>query len=112
MRHNERVSDVQHPVASGSPGLRELRRRRHELRAIAARRGARNLRVFGSVARGEQRDGSDIDLRVTFERGRSLLDQVHLIDELSAALGAPVDVVAEGGLLPRDQHIVDEAVAL
>jgi predicted nucleotidyltransferase len=94
------------------PALDELRGRRDELYAIAARRGARHIRVFGSVARGEEGSSSDVDLLVTFAPGRSLLDQVHLIEDLSEVLGIRVDVVAEGGLLPRDQHIIEEAVAL
>lgn len=94
------------------PGLDELRTRRADLLATAARRGATNFRVFGSVARGDEREGSDLDLLVTFESGRSLLDQVHLIDDLSTLLGVPVDVVADGALAPRDRHIEDEAVAL
>lgn len=79
---------------------------------VAARRGAARVRVFGSVARGEATAHSDVDLLVRFEAGRSLLDQVHLIDELQALLGVPVDVVAEGGLLERDAHILAEAVPL
>lgn len=90
--------------------MAELRLRREELLAAAARHGAFEVRAFGSVARGEQRATSDVDLLVRFEPGRSLLDQVHLIDELSELLGVHVDVVAEGGLLPRDEHIRSEAV--
>ena len=52
-----------------------LKSRREEIISIAARHGARNVRVFGSVARGEDDDKSDIDLLVEFESGRSLLDQ-------------------------------------
>lgn len=92
--------------------LDTLRRRRHELLEVARRRGAKELWVIGSVARGDAGPSSDVDFLVEFEPGRSLLDQVHLIDELAAVLGTRVDVVARGGLLERDRHIVEEAVAL
>lgn len=90
----------------------DLRRHRAEILDLARRRGAHSVRVFGSVARAEATGSSDIDLLVEFEQGRSLLDQVHLIDDLQALLGRPVDVVAAGGLLARDGHILDEAVPL
>jgi predicted nucleotidyltransferase len=68
--------------------------------------------AVGSVARGDATAASDVDLLVEFEPGRSLLDQVHLIADLEALLGRRVDVVAEGGLLDRDGHILAEAVPL
>jgi predicted nucleotidyltransferase len=92
--------------------LDTLRRRRDELLEVARRRGAKELWVIGSVARGDAGPSSDVDFLIEFEPGRSLLDQVHLIDELGAVLGTRVDVVARGGLLDRDGHIVDEAVSL
>ena len=70
------------------------------------------MRVFGSVARGEAAEGSDVDLLVRFDPGRSLFDQVHLGNELADLLGVRVDLVAEGGLLDRDRHILDEAVPI
>lgn len=79
---------------------------------VARRRGVRELAVFGSVARGEQRPTSDVDFLAAFEPGRSLLYQVHLIDELTRLLDVRVDVVAKGGLLDRDRHILEEAVRL
>lgn len=92
--------------------LDALRARRDELLAVARRHGATAVWVIGSVARGDAGPSSDIDFLVEFEPGRSLFDQVHLIDELGAVLGIRVDVVARGGLLERDQHIVAEAVPL
>lgn len=69
-------------------------RRRDELLQIAARRGARNLRVFGSVARGEAGPDSDIDFLVDMDAKRSVLDLSELILDLQEALGHPVDVIA------------------
>ena len=92
--------------------LETLREGRAEVLEVARRRGAKAVWVFGSVARGEATPASDIDFLVEFEAGRSLLDQVHLIDELGSPLGTPVEVVAKGGLLERDHHILAEAVPL
>lgn len=71
---------------------------RTEIREIAAQSGARDVRVFGSVARGEERDGSDVDLLVALEPGRSLLDLARLELRLERLLGCHVDVVTEAGL--------------
>lgn len=65
---------------------------------LAAQHGAREIRVFGSAARGEAGPESDLDLLVEFEPGRSLLDQIALTQDLETLLGRPVDVVTEGGL--------------
>lgn len=69
-----------------------------EIRRAAAESGARDVRVFGSVARGEERDGSDVDFLVALEPGRSLLDLARLELRLERLLGRPVDVVTEAGL--------------
>jgi predicted nucleotidyltransferase len=86
---------------------------KEEIALIAAKHGATNVRVFGSVARGEADAGSDVDLLVRLERGRTLLDLVDLEDELASAIGRKVDVVLEGGLSshigPRIQR---EAIGL
>jgi predicted nucleotidyltransferase len=81
--------------------LDDLREHRAEILAIAARHGATNLSVFGSLARGENSTSSDIDLLVDFEEGRSLLDQLALEQELRTLLGAKVDVASRRGLKPR-----------
>ena len=83
-----------------------LKSRREEILSIAARHGARNVRVFGSVARGEDDDKSDIDLLVEFESGRSLLDHAGLWLELQDLLGCKVDVVSERGIKPRIRECV------
>jgi hypothetical protein len=86
---------------------------REDINRIAAAHGARNVRVFGSVRRGEANNSSDLDLLVEMSEGRSLFDLVALGDELEEALGVEVDVVTEGSLSPylRDR-ILSEAVAL
>jgi predicted nucleotidyltransferase len=76
-----------------------LKTRRDEILAIAARNGARNVRVFGSVARGENKPDSDIDFLINLEAGRSLLDMARLLRELQSLLGAKVDVVTEAGIV-------------
>jgi hypothetical protein len=79
----------------------------------AARHGIGQVRVFGSVARGEAGRGSDLDLLVSVAAGRSLLDLVAFWQEVQELLGYDVDVVADGGVSPylRDQ-IYAEAVPL
>lgn len=92
---------------------RLIRRRRQEILDIAADHHAHNVRVFGSIARGEETARSDIDLLVDIEPGRSLLDQVRLQRALSQLLGMQVDVVTSSGLLPQDRKtILKEAISL
>ena len=75
--------------------------------------GARNVRVFGSVVRGEDAPESDVDLLVDFEPGRGLLNHAALIEELQNLLGCKVDVASHNGLKPRiRQHVIEEAVVL
>lgn len=90
-----------------------LRERRNDILAAAKKRGAEHIRVFGSVIREEENDGSDIDLLVVMLPGRSLLDLIGLNLDLNDLLGREVDVVDEGALSPyiRD-HVLSEAVAL
>lgn len=86
---------------------------REDILRIAARYGAYNVRVFGSVARGDTDAGSDVDLLVDLEPGRSLLDLGGLLMELQDLLVCDVDVITEKGLRPRiRQYVLDEAVAL
>ena len=80
---------------------------------IAARYGAYNVRIFGSVARGEADEQSDIDLLVNMEPGRSLLDLCGLLIDLEELLDCKVDVVTEKGLRDRIRaRVLKEAVAL
>ena len=90
-----------------------LRKRRDEIFAIAQRYGASNVRVFGSVARGEAGPGSDIDLVVDFNPGTSLMDHGGLIMDMQDALGCKVDVISARGMRDRlRRHVDAEAVTL
>ena len=75
-----------------------LKDKREEVLRIAKEHGAYNIRVFGSVARGEAGPDSDIDVLVDLEPGRSLLDHVALWQDLEDLLGCKVHVVTEGGI--------------
>ena len=88
---------------TGGLTLGELRTRREEILRIAAARGAHNVRVFGSVARGEAGPDSDVDLLVDLDPERTLLDLSGLILDLQETLGREVDVVESG----RPSRIAD-----
>ena len=90
-----------------------LKTRRDEILAIAERHGASNVRIFGSVARGEAGPDSDVDLLVDLERGRTLIDHGQLQVDLEGLLGRKVDVVTERGLLSHLRaRVLEEAVPL
>lgn len=90
-----------------------LRQHKDQLLELVHHHHAKNLRVFGSVARGEAREDSDIDLLVEFLPDATLLDQVALSDALAKVLNRKVDVVSERAL---NQHlrerVLREAIAL
>ena len=96
------------------PDVRHIiRTRRDEILQIARRYGAKDVRVFGSAARGDASNDSDIDLLVNLEPGRSLLDLGGLLVELQDLLGCRVDVVTERGLRERIRNdVIREAVPL
>jgi len=86
---------------------------RDKLLAITAGHGASNLRVFGSVAKGVDREGSDIDLLVDVREGTSLFDLVGLQQDFEDALGMKVDLLTEPELHPMiKDRILAEARAL
>ena len=90
-----------------------LKQKREEILRIAAKHGARNVRVFGSVARGEADEKSDIDFLVEFEPGSSLFDHARLLVDLQELLACKVDVVTQKGLRERIRdRVLREAVAL
>lgn len=102
------MSTVSSPNSLGS-----LRERRTEILRCASKHGARNVRVFGSTARGEGHPSSDVDLLVEMEPGRSLLDLVGLWQDLEDMLGSHVDVLSEGGVSPHlRERIYADAIAL
>jgi len=92
---------------------RLLEEKREEILRIAARHGASNVRVFGSVARGQAGPDSDVDFLVDLEPGRSLFDLGGLLVDLQDLLGRNVDVITERGLRQRIRdRVVKEAMAL
>ena len=90
-----------------------LQQQRQEILRIAAKHGAYNVRIFGSVARDEADLDSDIDILVDLEPGRSLLDLGGLLMDLQELFQCRVDVVTEKGLRARiRQRVLAEAVPL
>ena len=94
--------------------LDQLRTKRKAIEALGRKFGVKHIRVFGSVARGEESDHSDIDFLVEFPRGYDLFAQrMPLTDELSQLLNRPVDVVPEHELGPHIRsRVIVEAVEL
>ena len=90
-----------------------IQKKRDEILRIAREYGASNIRVFGSVARGEADEMSDVDLLVSLAPGFGLLRHAAMIRELEALLGRKVDVISDKGLPPRiRERILREAVPL
>jgi len=94
--------------------LERLRReKRAEILRLAETHGARNVRVFGSVATGENRPDSDVDFLIDLEPGRTIFDVARLMGDLRDLLGAPVDVLESRSIHPYlHDRILDEAVVL
>ena len=90
-----------------------LKEKREEILSTATKYGAFNVRIFGSVARGEETADSDVDFLVELEPGRNLLDRIALMQDLEDLLGRKVDVATVKGLREyfRDR-ILNEAVPL
>ena len=90
-----------------------LKEKREHILRLANERGAYNVRIFGSAARGDEREDSDVDFLVDIEPGRSLLDLGGLLMDLQELLGRKVDVVTEKGLRRRIRdRVLKEAVAI
>ena len=90
-----------------------LRAKREQVLNLARQHGARHVRIFGSVARGDAGPLSDIDFLVEMEPGRSLLDLGGLVTDLQQLLGCRVDVVTERGLKARIRaRVLEEAIPL
>ncbi len=94
--------------------LNELRAKRATIRALGRQYGASNIRVFGSVARGEEGVQSDVDFLVDFPRGYDLfIQRLPLIDALASLLQRPVEVIPEHELSRHIRHqVLDEAIEL
>ncbi|MDO9283116.1 MAG: nucleotidyltransferase family protein [Methylotenera sp.] len=93
--------------------LELIRSKKSDILAIATRHGAKNVRVFGSVARGEDTDTSDVDLLVSMEKNRSLYDLIGLQQEIQDILKRNVDVLTDRSINPYLQaQILQEATLL
>ncbi len=86
--------------------------RKQDIEVLARRYRVSNIRLFGSVARGEGHPDSDIDFLVDPLEDATLFDLAGFRRELQAMLGVDVDVVSSRALLPRDRDVLDDAVAL
>lgn len=95
------MDDASDPPSKPTPDMRLLCDRRDSLLAAAAQCGARDVRLFGSVSRGEQNPDSDIDLLVELEPGRTLLDLAAFRRQAGEILGVPVDVATPDMLKER-----------
>jgi predicted nucleotidyltransferase len=94
-------------------GLRaRVETRRSAVIATADRYGAHNVRLFGSLARGDHTDASDVDLLVDFDDGVGLFAVARLVAELEQLLESHVDVVSSGSLRPWDDDVLEEAIPL
>ncbi len=93
--------------------FRTLMQRREEILSLAKRYHAGDVRVFGSVARGDNTEASDVDVLINTRPGCSLLDLGGLLEELQDLLNCRVDLVTEDGLKPRlRDRVLREAIPL
>lgn len=90
-----------------------IKNKREDIMNIAQKYGAKNVRVFGSMARSEEDMDSDLDIIVEMESGSSLLDIIAIKQDIEELLGRKVDVVTEASISPyiRDA-VLKEAVSL
>ena len=93
--------------------LTTIQEKKADIINISQRYHAENIRIFGSVARGEATENSDVDFLVSFQPKASLFDQSGLIEELSILLQRKVDVISERALSPYSEKVInDEAMQL
>lgn len=91
----------------------DITRLRPQILGIARKHGAVQLRIIGSVARGDATDASDVDFLARFEPGRTLMDHGQLIEDLRDLLGTDVDVLDADALEPgRAKYVLPESVPL
>lgn len=100
------MAESQHPLRA------LVEAHRDEIKATVARHRGASVAIFGSVARGDESPQSDVDFLVEFLPGSSLFDLARLELDLAELLGVAVDVVSAGGLLPEDDDVRAQAVAL
>lgn len=90
-----------------------IKKNRKAILDIAKRYGAKNVRLFGSMARGTNSESSDVDLLVNMEPGSSLLDIIAIKQDLEDLLGRKVDVVTENSISPYiKENILKDAISL
>lgn len=91
----------------------KLKDNREGILRIAKENGIKNLKLFGSVARSEDGEESDIDLLVSFEEGRSLFDLIRFKQEMEEIMGIKVDVLTENAIHHSiKKKILNEAIPL
>ena len=110
------LSDMNPSARQGAIESQRLRglveTRKDDIGSLADRYGISNVRIFGSVARGDAHSRSDVDFLVDVPRDASLFDLSRFRRELSDLLGVDVDVVSSHALLPRDRDVLEEAIGL
>ncbi|PIR38658.1 MAG: DNA polymerase subunit beta [Alphaproteobacteria bacterium CG11_big_fil_rev_8_21_14_0_20_39_49] len=88
----------------------DLQKRRDEILALSKEFGAENIRVFGSVARGEEKENSDVDILVSMQKNRSYFDLIAFQNSLEDLLHTKVDVLSDRGLYHSiKEQILNEA---
>jgi len=94
-------------------GIRELIGKRDRILTLASQYGIKSIKVFGSVARGNDKRGSDVDFLVNFEEGRTLFDLIEFKNELEELLDRKVDVITENAIhWYLKEKIMQEAVEI
>lgn len=94
-------------------GIRELIGKRDRILTLASQYGIKSIKVFGSVARGDDKRGSDVDFLVNFEEGRTLFDLIEFKNELEELLDRKVDVITENAIhWYLKEKIMQEAVEI
>jgi predicted nucleotidyltransferase len=100
-------------LVTGAAIGESIREQREAILCVAAKHGATQVRLIGSVARGEAGPDSDVDLLVTWQEGTSLLDQAALKLELESLLGQKVDIASDGWVKPSiRESLYRDAIAL
>lgn len=93
--------------------LQFLKQNRQKILDLADKRGGYNVRIFGSVARGEEGETSDIDFLMTFRKGTTLFDRGGLVFDLREYLGCDVDVVSDKTVHPLiREEVYHSAISL